>query len=382
MIWIAVLAVAMVQPVDSLPALTLAARAAKPGDRIVLASGVYEGSVYLENLRGEEGKPIIISGADPANPPTIRGPAECMHLIAPAWVTVENLILEGASGNGLNIDDGGNKTAAAPGVTLRSIRVRDIGPDGNCDGIKLSGLTKFTLENCTVERWGRGGSGIDMVGCTEGLLKSCTLRGGGETTRVRGSNGVQMKGGTRDVTVRSCRFEQAGSRAINIGGSTGLQFFRPEPRGYEAAAITVEGCTILGSDAAVAFVGVDGAAVRFNTIYHPARWVIRILQETRAEGFVPCRGGVFTDNIVVFDVPTARNPNIGDATSPETFSFARNVWYCDANPGSSKPSLPTPEQGGTHGVDPRLKDPAKGDFTAAADGPAAKVGAAALPQSK
>lgn len=376
MLW-AIVVAALAQQVDSLPALVEAARAAKPGDRIVLASGVYEGSLHLDRLRGEEGRPIIIAGADPANPPTIRGRAQCVHLTAPAWVTVEHLVLERATGNGINVDDGGDHAAPAVGVTLRHLRVRDIGPEGNCDAIKLSGLARFTVDDCTIERWGRGGSGIDMVGCTDGLVRGCTFIGGGEPARPRGSNGVQMKGGTRDVAVRDCRFEHAGSRALNIGGSTGLQFFRPGPRGYEAAAITVEGCTILGSDAAVAFVGVDGATVRFNTIYHPARWAIRILQETRAEGFVPCRGGVFTDNIVVFDVPAARNPNIGDATSPETFSFARNVWYCDTNPAGSKPSLPTPEQGGMYGIDPRLKDPARGDFNPATDGPAASVGAGA-----
>lgn len=367
-------------PVDSLPALRQAAIVAKPGDRIELAAGTYEGSLWLEGLQGREGLPIVIAGADPANPPIIRGGSECVHLVAPAWVTLENLILEKASGNGLNIDDGGSTLVPATGVTLRSIHVRDIGPEGNSDGIKLSGLTNFTVENCIIERWGRGGSGIDMVGCTNGLVRNCILRGGGEGEAVRGSNGVQMKGGTRDVVVRSCRFEQAGSRAINIGGSTGLQFFRPKPRGYEAAAITVEGCTILGSDAAVAFVGVDGAVVRFNTIYHPTRWTFRILQETRSEGFVPCRRGTFTDNIVVVANPAASHPNIGDATSPETFIFARNVWYCETDPSSSKPSLPSLEQDGQYGVDPRLKDPAKGDFTPAPDGPAIKTGAIALPR--
>lgn len=369
-------------PVDSLPALRQAALAAKPGDRIELAAGTYEGSLWLDGLRGKEGTPIVIAGADPANPPIIRGGAECIHLVAPAWVTLENLILEKASGNGLNIDDGGNESAPTPGVTLRSIHVRDIGPEGNSDGIKLSGLTNFTVENCAIERWGKGGSGIDMVGCTNGLVRDCVLRGGGEGAVVRGSNGVQMKGGTRDVVVRSCRFEQAGSRAINIGGSTGLQFFRPKPRGYEAAAITVEGCTIAGSDAAVAFVGADGATVRFNTIYHPSRWVFRILQETKGQGFVPCRRGIFTDNIVVLANPAARNPNVGDATSPETFIFARNVWYCETDPPSSKPSLPSLEQDGQYGVDPRLKDPAKGDFIPAADGPAIKAGAASITVTK
>ena len=37
-----------------------------------------------------------------------------------------------------------------------------------------------------------------------------------------------------------------------------------------------------------------------NVIYRPRRWVMRILQETTAEGFVPSRNGVFEHNVVVF----------------------------------------------------------------------------------
>ena len=67
-----------------------------------------------------------------------------------------------------------------------------------------------------------------------------------------------------------------------------LQYFRP-PIGSaphpEARDITVEGNTILGSEAAIAFVGVDGAIVRFNTIHVPHKWAIRILQESAGPGF-------------------------------------------------------------------------------------------------
>jgi len=374
----AALIVATGDPLVSLPTLKAAVAAAKPGDRITLAHGIYDGTLWLERLRGTEGSPVIIAGADPANPPVIRGTTECIHIVAPAHIVIENFILERARGNGINIDDGGDLKNPAPGVTLRNLRVRDIGPEGNCDGIKLSGLTGFRVENCTIERWGSGGSGIDMVGCRDGLVLNCTLT----HTDTGGSNGIQLKGGTRDVTVRSCRFEHAGRRALNIGGSTGLQFFRPAPQGFEARDITVEGCTIVGSEAAVAFVGVDGADVRFNTIYHPARWAIRILQETRAEGFVPCRAGRFTDNLIVVDRAAALAPNIGDATDAPSFVFARNVWYCDTAPAASRPKLPSEESGGTYGQDPRLRAPALGDLAPADDGPSAKAGADRLPPAR
>lgn len=357
--------------VASLAELRAAAAKAGPGDRIVLASGRYEGSVHLEGLRGEAGRVITIAGASGAGRPVIRGGMTALQLSRCAWVTIEDLIVEGAAGNGLNIDDGGDLEKPAPGVTVRRVAVRDIGPGGNCDGIKLSGLVEFRVEDCEVERWGSGGSGIDMVGCRAGVIERCTLRHGD----TAGASGIQMKGGSRDITVRECRFEHAGRRALNIGGSTGLEFFRPRPGSFEAAGITVERCTIIGSEAAIAFVGVDGAVARFNTIYHPRRWAVRILQETRGPGFVPSRGGRLSDNLFVFDVPEARHPNIGDLTDAASFTFERNVWYCDTDPARSEPRLPSGEVDGVYGVDPRLRDPAGGDLTPAEDGPGARAGA-------
>ncbi|MCC6426485.1 MAG: right-handed parallel beta-helix repeat-containing protein [Phycisphaerales bacterium] len=365
------------KPLDSLDAFRRAAMSAKPGDRVLLAPGNYEGSIWLESLKGTEQKPIVLAGADPANPPTITGKSECLHLAACHWITIEHLTLKGASGNGLNIDDGGKLDQPAQGVTLRALKVHDIGPTGNCDGIKLSGLAGFIIEDCTIERWGKGGSGIDMVGCRDGVIRNCSLTHGD----TDGSNGIQTKGGTQRISIRQCRFEHAGRRALNIGGSTGLQFFRPGGKhgGFEAKDITVEGCTIIGSEAALAFVGVDGAIARFNTIYHPTRWAIRILQETREPGFVPSRRGTLADNIIVFDIPTAKEPNIGDATEPSSFTFERNLWYCDTDTSQSKPTLPAKETGGIYGQDPKLKDPARGDLTPAPDGIAARTGATALP---
>ena len=116
-----------------------------------------------------------------------------------------------------------------------------------------------------------------MVGCHRGEIVACTFRHGDTV----GDHGVQAKGGSSDVVIRRCRFEHAGQRAVNLGGSTGLAFFRPKPEGYEAKNITVEDCTFDGSMAPIAFVGVDGAIVRHNTIYRPRRWGFRILQETQ-----------------------------------------------------------------------------------------------------
>lgn len=363
--------------------LRAAVGAALPGARILLAPGTYSGGFYFANLKGAPGMPIVLAAADPQDPPRILGGANGMHFTDPEWVELQDLVFSGATGNGLNIDDGGSFGTPARQVVLRRLRVSDVGPQGNRDGIKLSGVVNFRVEDCTLERWGLGGSAIDMVGCHDGVIVGNVLRHSAAAAGA-GANGVQAKGGTRGVVIRRNRIEHAGARALNIGGSTGLEFFRPALQAgedhWEAKDIRVEGNTLVGSTAPVAFVGVDGAVVRFNTIYRPERWAIRILQETTATGFVPCRNGVFSDNLVVFHSTqwSSGGVNVGANTAPETFQFARNWWYCLDAPARSRPSLPVAETAGTYGQSPQFRDAENGDLRLQPGSPAAAVGAEAL----
>lgn len=339
-----------------------AVRAARPGTKILLAPGKYEGGLSFDHLQGKAGAPIALGAADPKDPPVIEEGAVGMHLSDPAHLVLHDLIIAKPRANGLNIDDGGEYETPAHHVVLRRVVIRDVGGDANHDGLKLSGLDDFVIEECTIERWGKRGSGIDMVGCHNGIVRDCTFREGGEVA----ANGVQLKGGSRDVAIRRCRFENAGGRAINLGGNTGLAYFRPKPQGYEAKEITVEDCTFIGSMAPICFVGVDGAIVQHNTFYRPTRWLVRILQENQDPQFAPSRKGRFENNIVVFRAAeVASLVNIGGGTSPETFQFAGNFWYCEDRPDRTQRAvqLPTKEKDGTYGVDPQLKDAAKGDLT-------------------
>jgi hypothetical protein len=356
---------------------------AEPGTRILLSPGTYGGGFHFSNLHGTSGKPIVIAAADPSNPPVLTGDTG-LQLSDPAYVELHDLVISRCSLNGLNIDDGGTYETPARHIVIRGLKVTDIGPTGNRDGIKLSGVVDFRIENCRLERWGIGsGSGIDMVGCHRGNITGNTLLHVDTTT----ATGIQCKGGTSGITIRGNRFEHAGGRAINIGGSTGLEFFRPPLKPGESHAeakdITIEGNTFVGGGTPVAFVGVDGAVVRFNTIYHPERWAMRILQETRQPGFVPSRNGVFSHNIVAFrsDRWVEGGVNIGPGTAPESFRFERNWWYCTDQPLHSRPRLPGTEIEGVYGQSPRFKNASAGDFSLEPDSPARDVGAGACPST-
>jgi hypothetical protein len=347
---------------------------ATPGTEIRIGTGRYRLNVYADKLQGTAEAPIVIYGANPASPPQFEGVR--WQLVRPRHLTLRDITITNAGGESLNIDDGGSADEPATDVTLERIVIRDNTPQGNRDGIKLSGLDKFRIVDCQIAGWGTGGSGIDMVGCHNGVIERCRVKGNFAADANVGANGIQMKGGSSDIVVRRCSIENAGARGLNIGGSTGRAFFRPADANFEAKDITVEDCLIQGGLAAVAFVGVDGALVRHNTILFPRQQVIRILQETTEPNFVPSRNGQFERNLILFrDEELRELCNIGSNTAPQTFRFAENYWHNPSNPERTERfvRLPVAEVKPVFGPDPQgtLKD---GVFSLAEGSPAEGYG--------
>ncbi|MDZ4406019.1 right-handed parallel beta-helix repeat-containing protein [Prosthecobacter sp.] len=331
----------IVRDVDSLRA---ALRDLKSGVTLKIAPGDYPGGHHVSGV-----EKLTIEALDAKNPPHFKGGGNGWQFSRCAELTLRNLRISGQTGNGLNLDDGGQLDAPVMGITLEHIEISDIGPQGNHDGIKCSGLDKLTIRDCTITGW--GGQGIDFVGCHHSLITGCRFIGKEGFTA---SAAVQLKGGTSDVIVEKCRFANAGERPINLGGSTGLPYFRPQGVKYEATRLIVRDNVIEGSPCAAAFVGVDGAEFTGNTINFPTKWIFRILQETREPGFVPCRNVLIKDNRIVFRRAQVQiDINSSDATAPETFRFEKNHWFAEDKPQSSKPKLPTEEKDGIYGVDPR-----------------------------
>jgi hypothetical protein len=319
---------------DSLPKL-------KDGDILKIAPGDYPGGHSLANLAE-----LTIEALDPKNPPHFKGGKQAWHFSRCPGLKLRHLKCSGQSANGINLDDGGKRDQPVEGLVLKDLAIEDIGPQGNFDGIKCSGLKSLRIERCTISGW--GGQAIDLVGCSDAVITSCTFTGKEGFTQ---HTGPQFKGGSHDITIERCTLVNAGERPIQAGGSTGADYFRPAGANYEAKDIVIRDNRIEGGTCACAFTGARNVAFTGNTILRPRKWIFRILQETTSEGFLRCGEVKISGNRIRFrrdEVST--EVNVGAGTDAATFTFEKNHWLAEDRPADSKPDLPVEEREGVYGA--------------------------------
>jgi hypothetical protein len=360
---------------------------AAPGTAIRLHAGTYGGGAWIEGLAGTAEAPIWIGGVEGEARPVFEGGPVAFTLRTPQYVVVHDLEVQNTEQDGINIDDGAlvDDPTASQFVVVRNIAIRSVGTGSNNDCLKLSGLNEFVVMDSDFSGCGGGlaGSGIDMVGCHNGVVRGNLFH-----DMVESGNAVQTKGGSENVEIRGNRFEDAGSRALNLGGSTGFEYFRPslDPAAENAEARNIRAIAnvLVGSDSPIAFVGCTGCLAAHNTIVNPRMWVFRVLQETPSAGeytFAQSGNNRVVNNIVYFQrggLSTVMN--VGGDTAPQTFTIENNLWFAHDAPEQSDPAgeLPVAEASPVVGSDPMLVDPAGGDVHVMDGSPAIGAGVAVV----
>jgi len=155
--------------------LSQAASSLNPGDRVVILNQVFSnGTQYLANINGLPNQPITIV-AETNQGPVFRGGSEAIHLSNCNHIIIDGLIFEQQTDNAVNIDDGADYATPSTNITVRNCIFRDIGANGNHDFLKMSGVDDFLVTNCSFTNGDNSGlgSGLDMVGCHQGIIQDC-----------------------------------------------------------------------------------------------------------------------------------------------------------------------------------------------------------------
>jgi hypothetical protein len=317
--------------------LVRAAQNATPGTRINLQPGTYPADGSIKNLHGTEKEPVaIVANGDVVF--DAAGAIVVMHFSDPRYLILQGFTVKNTKVQGINIDDGGTYDTPAEHIIIRNLRFHNIGTGGNHDCLKMSGVDQFLVLNSEFDDCDHG-EAIDLVGCHAGIIK-------GNWFKNIPINAINTKGGSADILIQSNRFTDIASRAINAGGHTGFDYYRPIDAPYEGARIRMLANVFervgQNSGASVSFTGCDHCVFANNTIIEPRSYIVRILQERQDERFVPTRNGYFINNIILFNTADIRDyVDIGEGTSPETFTFANNLWYALDKEDFSGPDIPS-----------------------------------------
>lgn len=330
------------------PTIQSAIAQAQPGDTVLIHPGTYSTNTYIVEKNGTIDDPIVITGVS-QDSVIISGPSSSMQFVDCSHITVQNLTMRGQKGNALFFDDAGTIETPSRNITVRNVVFSDMegASNVNTNFLKMAGVDDFFIRDCQFDRGPVKSLCVDLVGCHEGYIRNCILRGSTD-------GGIQAKGGSQFIDIISNTFVDCGDRAINIGGSTGLPFFRPADATFEASNIYVYTNTFVGCRASVAFAGAVNSEVVHNTIVNPTAWPFRILQESvDPNRFEACGNNLIRNNIIVFRNTLNAHFNVGPNTAPGTFTVSHNLWYNSDVPSRSNENIaPVMETMSVYGEDP------------------------------
>jgi len=219
---------------------------AGPGDRVILAPGNY-GHIWLQGKNGTPGNLIQIIAQDPSNRPVFLNPgSEGFQIANCSYLLFDGLVVRGATDEGFHLQPSGGWTNH---IIMRNCLSDSMPTSGNTDTFKSDGTNNTLFYACKTDSC--GDSGFDFVGCRDTLIMRSTMSD-------NGGSGIHPKGGSYNFGFYKNRFNAAGERDHQFGGSSGSQYYHQgnyEDPGYEAYDQVAMGNVLVGGWSAVALMG-------------------------------------------------------------------------------------------------------------------------------
>lgn len=78
--------------------------AARPGDRVLLAPGDYCNNFFFRMVHGTARHPIVITAADPDNPPRLVGPNAPLQFSGASHLVLSDLVVAGSRDTAAKLD--------------------------------------------------------------------------------------------------------------------------------------------------------------------------------------------------------------------------------------------------------------------------------------
>lgn len=337
------------------------AESLRPGDEIVLMPGRHRGA-HLRHVAGTGRRPITIRGLTLDRPALIDADQEGIALVAPKYVVIRDLVITGASINGITIAPDPDGDGVPVSVHIRNVTVRETGPNGRRHAIQVVDASNIVIEQCVIEGW--GGAAVDLVNCRQVEIRDTRMTA---LPRHGQQVAVSARGGCQRVLVADCDIVGPCGPAVRLGGTgdtllTATAAFEaaPEPAGKpapEAMHCQVLRCRIRDCVVPFELRNARDCMLRNLTIERPRRAVLLI--DPDADGTtVPSTGLIFSRSIVTWEPGDLSWMAVaGPKADPMPITFDQNLWWSTetATQRASLGTLPgrtTAEQ--IQDVEPRL----------------------------
>jgi len=345
----------------------------RPGDELVLLPGEHRPATF-DNLHGTAEHPIIIRSLNVEHPATIRADRVGLRLRRPQHVHVRNVIITGATINGIEITDElvepttrlrddptARKKPWPAHLRIENVTIKHTGPIGRRNAMLLHGLQHISITQSTFTGW--GGSAIALVGCHDVVIDECRFTGLEEFSQM---DAVQIRAGSDRVRITGCIFRDPGVIGIALGGASNQDDFRVDAESstsdapmHEARRVRVLTNIIHGGMSAVSFANCDQCIVRNNTFIRPRRWVYLILDHDKPH-LAPTSRAIFGVNLTTWQPGDLKAISYSrpDAT-PSGLTLEQNLWW-SPDLAATRSELGEPEGiiqfAQTYTVDPKLND--------------------------